>query len=155
MLVLVERAVVQIRGISRHVRCAGSIQLNKLHLARDHAAITGAVGASILNGVLQIHQRPRLFARIVGIYQHRPSLEEIPVALQHEINSGVEEGMAGAEEDSKRLAGHRDQRFLEGDTLIAWQHRLTRADLAVTGANDSGYVGDLIPSSFTHAHTPT
>ena len=87
------------------MRCAGGIQLNKLHLARDHATITGAVGASILNGVLQVHQRPRLLARIVRVYQHRPPFEEIPVAFQHEVYGGVEEWMTGADEGGKSCGG--------------------------------------------------
>src|SRR6266700_7858113 len=60
--------------------------------------------------------------------------------------------MAGADEGGKGLAGQGDQRFLKGDTLVARQHRLPRADLAVTTTNDSWHMRDLIPSSFAHAH---
>src|SRR5260221_7783941 len=61
--------------------------------------------------------------------------------------------MARTDEGGQWLAGHSDQRFLEGDALVARQHRLPCADLAVTTTNDGRHVRDLIPSSFSHAHT--
>ena len=65
------------------MRCAGSIQLDELHLARDYATITGAVSASILNGVLQIHQRPRLLAWTEAMWSGPLSLVQAVAAVQH------------------------------------------------------------------------
>src|SRR5207247_3612893 len=62
--------------------------------------------------------------------------------------------MAGTDEGGQGLAVHGDQRFLEGDALVARQHGLSCADLAVTTTNDGWHVRDLVAPGFALAHAP-
>ena len=56
----------------------------------------------------------------------------------------VEQRMARTDEGGQRLALRRDQRLLEGDALVARQHRLADADQAVAVADRRRDVGDLV-----------
>ena len=64
-----------------------------------------------------------------------PRLQQVAVALEREVDGGVEQRMARADEGGQRLALRRDQRLLEGDALVARQHRLADADQAVAVAD--------------------
>jgi hypothetical protein len=44
--------------------------------------------------------------------------------------------------------------FLEGDALVAWQHRLPEADQAVAVAHRRRHVGHLVAARFPLAHRP-
>ena len=46
------------------------------------------------------------------------------MALEGEVDRGVEERVAGADELRERLARRVDERLLEGDPLVAGQDRL-------------------------------
>ena len=66
------------------------------------------------------------------------------MALQGQVDDGVEQRVAGADEGGQRLALGRDQRLLEGDALVARQHGLADADQAVAVADRGRDVGDLV-----------
>ena len=66
------------------------------------------------------------------------------MALEGEVDDRVEQRMARADEGGQRLALRRDQRLLEGDALVAGQHRLADADQAVAVADRGRDVGDLV-----------
>ena len=66
------------------------------------------------------------------------------MALQGQVERGVEQRVAGADKGGERLALRRDQILLEGDALVARQHRLADADQAVAVADRRGHVGDLV-----------
>jgi hypothetical protein len=88
--------------------------------------------------VFQVEQHTRLHAGIAFIDQHGAALQQVAVALQREVDDGVEQRMAGADKGGQRLALRRDQGFLEGDALIARQHRFADADQAVAVAHRGG-----------------
>ena len=100
--------------------------------------------AGVLDGVLQVEEHARLRARVALVHQHRAALEQVAVALQGQVDGGVEQRMAGADEGGQRLARRRDQLLLEGDALVARQHRLADADQAVAVADRRRHVGDLV-----------
>jgi hypothetical protein len=66
------------------------------------------------------------------------------VALQRQVEHRVEQRVPGADEGRQGLARGRDQGLLEGDALVARQHRLADADQAVAVAHRGGDVGDLV-----------
>ena len=122
---------------------AGGIRLNELQLPGDHAAVAGLVGASVLDGVLQIEERADCFARVVGVHQDRAALQEVPIALQDEIDGCGEEWLARTDERGQRLAGNGAEGLLEGDPLILAQDGLADADQTVPLADQGGHVGDF------------
>ena len=120
----------QVRGVAGVCGACG-IRLNELELPGDHAAVTGLVGAAVLDGVLQVEERADCVTRIVGVHQHRAALQEVSIALQDEIDRSAEEWLAGTDECGQRLAGTRAQGLLESDPFIFTQHWLTGPDQAV------------------------
>ena len=91
--------------------------------------------ARVLDGMLQVEEHARLRARVALVHQHGAALEQVAVALEREVDDRVEQRMARADEGGQRLALRRDQRLLEGDALVARQHRLADADQAVAVAH--------------------
>ena len=66
------------------------------------------------------------------------------MALEREVECSIEQRMARTDEGGERLALRRDQRLLEGDALVARQHRFADADQAVAVAHRRRDVGDLV-----------
>ena len=64
--------------------------------------------------------------------------------VECKVKRGIEEGMAGAYESSECFALRCDEGFLKGDALIAWEHRFTRSDHAVTIAYRRGNMSDFV-----------
>src|SRR5205823_210914 len=86
---------------------------------------------------------------VVGIYQDRAPLQEIPITFQNEIDSCAEKWLTGTDESGQRLPRHRTERLLEGDPFVLAQDRLARADETVPLADQGGYVRDFKTSRFT------
>jgi hypothetical protein len=99
--------------------------------------------------VLQVKQHPRCGARIARVHQHGATLQQVAVALQGEVDDGVEKRMAGADEGGERLPLGRQQGLLEGDALVARQHRFADADEPVAVAHRGGHMADLVAAGLT------
>src|SRR5215510_7259938 len=108
-----------------------TIQLDELQLTRDDSTVAGAVDPRILNGVLKVRQDPDVLTGIVRVYQNGPALQEVAVALQYEVNGGIEQRVSWTDKGGQRFARHAHERLLEGDALITGQHRFSSADQAV------------------------
>jgi hypothetical protein len=65
--------------------------------------------------------------------------------LQDQVDRGLQQGMAGADELGQRLARHADQVLRESDPLVPGQHRVADADLAIPVTDQGRDVGDLGP----------
>jgi hypothetical protein len=113
-------------------------QFDVEHALRDDAALAGAGEAGILDGVFQIEEHARRGAGVALVDQHGAALQQVAVALQREVDDGVEQRMTGADERGQRLALRRDQRLLEGDALVARQHGFADADQSVAVAHGAG-----------------
>ena len=124
--------------------CPVGVHLDVEHAPRDGAALARRQQARVLDGVLEVEEHARARAGVALVHQHRAALQEIAVALEREVERGVEQRVARADEGRERLALRRDQVLLEGDALVARQHRIARADLAVAVAHRRGHVGDLV-----------
>lgn len=72
-----------------------------------------------------------------------PSSHHVAVSFEGEVDRGVEEGVAGADECSQRLSLRCDERFFEGDPLVARKHGLTGADQPVAAADGRRHVAHL------------
>ena len=59
-------ALVEVGRISDAANITGCSHLRELNLAGDHAPVSTAIGARILDGVLQVHERPRILLRRRG-----------------------------------------------------------------------------------------
>jgi hypothetical protein len=101
------------------------------------------VAGGILNGVLQVEQHARRRPEVAFIHQHGAALQQVAVAFQGEVDDGVEQRVAGADEGRQRLALGRDEGFLEGDALITRQHGFADADEAIPVAHRGRNMGDL------------
>ena len=101
--------------------------------------------ARVLDGVLEVEEHARARARS----RARPpgpcrACSRSRWRSRVRSSVGIEQRMAGADEGRERLALRRDQLLLEGDALVARQHRLADADLAVAVADRRRDVGDLV-----------
>jgi hypothetical protein len=66
------------------------------------------------------------------------------VALQSDVDDGVEQRVARADEGGRGLADGRDDRLLERDALVARHHRLADADQPIATAHRRRNMGDLV-----------
>jgi|KBSSwiStaDraftv2_1062776.scaffolds.fasta_scaffold716255_1 hypothetical protein len=57
--------------------------------------------ARILDGVLEGQEHARARAEVALVHQHRAPLEEIAVALEREVEGGVEQRVGGRHEDHR------------------------------------------------------
>jgi hypothetical protein len=80
------------------------VHLDVEHALRDDPTLAGTGKARVLDGVLQIEQHARLSAGIALIDQHRAALQQVAVALQREVDDGVEQRVTGADKGGQRLA---------------------------------------------------
>jgi len=76
------------------------------------------------------------------------------VTLKRQVERGIQQRVARADEGHKRLALRRDERLLEGDPLIARQHRFADADEAVAVADGGWSVGHLVAARLPLAYRP-
>ena len=113
----------------------------------DDAAVAGLVGAAVLDGVLQVEERADCFTRVVGVYQDRAALQEVPIPFQDEIDGRAEEWLARTDESRQRLAGNCAERLLEGDPLILAEDWLAGADQTVPLTDQGGHMGDFVSVS--------
>jgi len=74
------------------------------------------------------------------------------MAFERQVERGIEQRMARAEEGGQRLAVRRDQRFLKDDALVTWQHRFAQSDQAVAVAHRRGDVGNFIAARLALAY---
>ena len=94
--------------------------------------------------MLEVEQHARLSPWVALVDQHRAALEQVAMAFEREVDDRVEQRMAWADEGGQRLALRRHQVLLEGDALVARQHRLADADQAVAVAHRGRDMGDLV-----------
>ena len=88
--------------------------------------------------MLQVEKHARGRARVALIHQHRAAAQEIAVAFERQVERGIQQRVAGADEGRQGLARRRDEGFLEGDALVARQHRFTDANEAIAVADGRG-----------------
>ena len=125
-------------------RGAVGVELDIEHPLGDDAALARARQVRVLDRMLEIEQHARPGAGIALVHQHGAAPEQVAVALEGEIDDRVEQRMTRADEGGQRLARRRHERFLEGDALVARQHRLADADQAVAVAHGCGDVRHLV-----------
>ena len=92
--------------------------------------------------VLQIEEQPGVLAGVVVVHQDRAALQQVAVALENEVDGGVEERVARADQLGARLLVH--PVLLEADALVAREDRAPDADQAVALADGRRDVGDLV-----------
>lgn len=113
-----------------------------MELARDHAGVSRGVAPRVGDGMFKENQDAGLFTKVARINEDRASLEQLPLAFEDEVECGVEEGVAWANECCKGLAGDADEVFLEGDAFVAVENGRASADLAIAGAGRRGNASD-------------
>jgi hypothetical protein len=91
------------------------------HAFRHDPTLAGAGEAGVLDGMFEVEQHTRLHSGIAFINQHAAAFQQIAMTLQRQVDDGVEQRVAGADKCRQRLALRCDERFLEGDPLIARQ----------------------------------
>src|SRR6266851_4173420 len=94
--------------------------------------------------MLQIKEHARRGAGVAFVNEHRAPPQKVTVALKRQVERGIEQRMAGADEGGERLALGRDQRLLKDDALIARQYRLANSDHTVAVAHRCGHMGHFI-----------
>ena len=114
---------------------AGGVELDIEHPLGDGAALAQARAARVLDRMLEIEQHARPSIVVALVDQHGAALQEVAVALESKVDDSVEQRMTRADEGGQRLARRRHTRFLEGDALVAGQHRFADANQAVSVAH--------------------
>ena len=103
-LALRQRAVVQVGRVVQVAGSAGGIHLDVQHPLGDDAPLAGSREAGVLDGVLQVEEHARGGAWVALVDQHRAAAQQVAVALQGEVDGGIEQRVAGADEGGERLA---------------------------------------------------
>ena len=67
-------------------------------------------------------------AVVALVDEDRAALEQVAVAFQGQVDDGVEQRMARADESRQRLPGRGDQRLLEHDPFVAGEDWLAGPD---------------------------
>ena len=123
------------------------IKLHVEHALGDDPAIPRTGQARILDGMLEIEEHAGLVAFVALVYQHGAPFQEIAVSFQRQVDHCIEQWVPGTHERGQRLTLRRNQRFLEGDALVARQNRLAETNQTVSIPNERGNVGDLVASN--------
>ena len=97
------------RERNRRSDVALAVDLDELHPLRDDAAVAGAIGPCVLDGVFEEEQRAGLVAFVVSSTRIAPRFRRSRCALDDQVERGVEQRVAGADEGGERLAWKADQ----------------------------------------------
>ncbi len=143
-LAFLQGAVVEVGGVVQVAGVSGGIEFDIKHLFRDHPALTGAGEVGILNGVLQVEQDTGRGALVVFIDEDGTTAQEVAMALQHEVERGIQQRMTRADKSRHGLPLWLDEVLLESDALVAAEHRVPQADEAVAIPNGGRDVGNLV-----------
>ena len=109
-------------------RSASQVQ----HPLGNDAPISPTGDAPVLQGVLDGEEHAGRLAVVALVDEDRAPFQQVAVAFERQVEDGVEQRMARADEGRQRLARRRNQRLLEHDPLVAGKHRLADPDRAVT-----------------------
>ncbi len=140
-----DRPIVEIRCGAAVRGRAVRLQVDELEALRDRPRLPGSRHAAVAHGVFEVDEHARVRA-IVGIVdQHRALAEQGSEALQHHVDHGVQQRVAGRQQLRLRLAD--DQRLLERHPRVAVEHRIAAADQPVAPLQHRRHAGDLEPAA--------
>ena len=150
-----QRPVVQVGRVVHVVRASPGVQLQVEQALGDDPARSGGGQAGVLDRVLQVEQHPGRGTRVSLVDQDGAPAEQVAVALEGQVQGGVEERMARVDEGGQGLTLKGHQPLLEGDPLVPRQDRVAGADepVAVKGLVVVGLVLDaleLLLEGFLH-----
>ena len=140
--------IVEIRGVLNVPGSTMAILLNIQHALGDDPTLAGTGQAGVLDGVLEIEQHSGLCSGVALVHQYRATFQQVSVALQRQVDDGIEQRMAGADKGGRRLPLRCHQGLIESDALVARQHGFAEADEAVTVAHRGGHMAEFIASRF-------
>ena len=132
---LARRPVVEVGRGAGIAQGAVLEQLDEVELPGDDLVTAVAVGAAVLDRLVEGDEDAQAVALIARIDQDRALLHQIAVALEGEVDGGVEQRVAGADEGGDRGPG--DMGLVEADALVAREDRRAGADLAVALAQSA------------------
>ena len=97
----------------------------------------------------RVEQHARRGAGVALVHQNCSTLKEVAIALQRQVDDGIEQRVAGANKGGQRLALRRDESLLEGDALVARKYRFadTNEPVAITywSRNMGNFVATRLP----------
>ena len=99
--------------------------------------------------MLQVEKNPGGGSDVAVVHEDRPPPQQVAMALQCEVNRGVQQGMAWAQERGQRLALRCDEVLFEGNALVARQNGFAHTDQAVPVAHWRGNMRDLVATRLT------
>src|SRR5262249_47301892 len=147
----------------RRPACIASIPLringDELHTSGDDS-----VGiAPFLDGMTNDERHPGGEAHIIGIDHHGTLLERATMLFQDDVSERLHQGMTRVDKAGHRRADTVEEPhilFLETNSLILAQHRLTRAAVAATElpvpfADERRDMGNLPAPRFSCPQLPT
>ena len=146
-----EWPVVEVGSVVKVASLPRRVHLDVEHLLRDGPPVAVLGDARVLDGVLQVKEDARRLAHVPLVHQYRPPAEQLTVAFQRQVERGVEQRVAGADEGRRHLALWSDLRLLKRDALVARQYWLADTDEPVPIPHRSRDVGDLEPLCFPQA----
>ena len=123
-----------------------------MQLAGNDLGLAVAVGAAVVQRLIEDDENAQALTCIARVDQDRALLHQLAVALEGEIDRGVEHRVAGADEGGNRRPG--DVRLVEADALAAGEHGRAGADLAVALAERPGDPAHLEAAGLAPVHAP-
>ena len=147
-----QRAVVEVGRAVQVPDAARRLHLHVKHLLGHDPAVAALRRAAILHGVFQVEEHPRLAAGVPVVHQNGPTLQQLTVALQRQVQHRVQQGVTRAHERCRGLADRRLRLLVEDDALVAGQYRLPSARQPVPSPHDGRHVRNLITAGLPLSH---
>jgi hypothetical protein len=110
----------------------------------DDAPLAGFGHAGVLDRMFEEDQHARACSEVALVDEHHTAAQQIAVALPSDVDDGIEQRVARADEGGRGLADGRYERLLERDALVARHDGLADADQPIAIALRHRNVGDLV-----------
>src|SRR5438034_9308130 len=95
--------------------------------------------------MFEIEQDAWLCPLVAFVDENSSTTQQIPVALQREIECGIQKRMAWADKCCKGLTLGRDQILFESNSFVTLQNRVATADQPIPVADRSRNVCEFVP----------
>src|SRR5881409_3652954 len=92
---------------------------------------------------------------VAFVDENSSATQQIPVALQREIECGIQKRMAWTDKCRKGLTLGRDQILFESNSLVTLQDRIAAADQPIPVADRSGNMCEFVPPGLALTNGPT
>lgn len=143
------RDAIEVGRVASAGGAAGFIEVNEIEAARDRGgAASGVFGFGVGDGVFEIEKDAGGGAFVERINEHGALAEKVTVALEDEVNGGIEKRVAGREQGGGGLTVDAHGLLVKGDAFVGTEHGGAQAGDAVALADVGGNVANFVAPGF-------